>query len=243
VSEEICLGPCNNAWRRAWARYQAAVNAHDAETCRRVEAGLPTTDPPGPPELRPWAGVPVWCSSCQAVIRAELSDLDDLGSQLAALPPGIRPATEWGTDGIKVSGSKGTPSPSPSADALDELVGWLRWWETAAKGDHVRPRRGFLSTERHQIVCTLVDFYDVLMSRVDDPDTGGGAKEFGEGVRAWHRVLVRTVHAGHRAKHVNDRCPGCKQYTLWDYPGEDYLRCINTTCNAAPTREEASDAA
>jgi hypothetical protein len=237
-----CPGPCNNRYRRLTAMHEAALRLYDAKA--ELADGEDIGDPPQRPALQPSWGDPVWCPTCQGRLSQELSEVDDLASSLAVLPPGIRPATNNRPDPVKVSGTRGEPSPSPSADTLDELAGWLRAWEAVAKRSDHRPRRGELSTEITAITGWLGAHLAAIL-RITEVDDGLGqpyAEAFGLQLTGWHRRLVRDTHSGSEPKHFKQPCPGCAKYTLWDYPGETYLRCVNQECQARPTREDASPA-
>jgi len=89
------------------------------------------------------------------------------------------------------------------------------------------------------MINALTDFLDPLLA---NPEVAG---DFGTEVFRWHRELVALTHSGKQAKHVKQQCPNpsCRKYTLWEYPGEDYIRCVNPSCNARPTREELAKVA
>ena len=237
MADEICPGPCNNAYRRARALYEAARKEHDAAAARATDAGSTVPDPPEAPSIRPWFGSPIWCLRCHAMIRAALSDIGDLGAMVAALPPGVRPAVDSTRERVKVSGSRPALSPSPGGDTLDELTGWLRSWEAVVKRTDERPRRGILATERHAILSVLIELLDATLIREDV------AVSFGEETLAWHRQLIAAAHAAREAKHVKKPCPSCKRYTLWERPGQPYIECVYEDCHRRLTREELDNAA
>ena len=242
-----CPGTCNSGWRRLKALYDKALEEYPRaleEHARKVQGlkdGDPVPDPPAPPappENGPWYGAPVWCGRCQSVIRTELSRLDDLAGHLFALPPGVRPAVSSPRERVRVSGSHGTPSPSPGGDSLLELGGWLREWEAVAKReDDPRPRRDFLAREMTTVTAWLYAHFELLILRADI------AADFGAEVRGWHRELTAATHSAAAAKHVKQPCPRCRRYTLWEQAGEEYLRCINEDCNRRLTRAELDTAA
>jgi hypothetical protein len=229
---EPCPGSCNARWRKAAALHQAAVAAH-LSALAGLPPGAKAPDPPVPPDISPWHGEPVFCQRCQSQVRAELAELDDLAAMLAALPPGVRPATPDRREPVKVSGSKAAPSPSPAADDLDELAGWLRSWEAVARHeDDPRPRRGFLATEVTTLVAWLYHHFGALIT---DPDV---AADFGAETRRWHRELTAKAHAASYSRHVKKPCPGCGRYTLFEKPGEDYIACAYEDCRRRLTRAE-----
>lgn len=236
AADGICEGSCNSRWRKAQALYQAALAAYD-QALADLKDGDEVPEPPEAPDIQPWRGEPVYCTRCQSVIRSELAELDDLASGLAALPPGISAASDSRREPVKVSGSRPAPSPSPGADDLDELAGWLREWEAIAKGDGgPRPRRGFLATEITTICGWLYHHFDPLIT---NPEI---AADFGSEIRRWHRELTAKTHSASFARHVKQPCPkppsGCGRYTLWEKVGEDYISCVNPDCNRRLTRAE-----
>jgi hypothetical protein len=215
------------------AIYEEAVRKYDDMLMRTPPGAAEIPDPPEPPDITPSYGAPVWCGKCQLVISTELSRLDDLAAHLAALPPGVRPAVTSPRERVRVSGSHGTPSPSPAADGLLELSGWLREWEAVAKTeDDPRPRRDFLAREMTTVTAWLYSHFELLILNADV------AADFGAEVRAWHRELTAATHAASAAKHVKRPCPRCKLYSLWEQIGEDYIRCMNEDCNRRLTRAE-----
>jgi hypothetical protein len=235
-----CPGACNNRYRRAMAIWRATRAAYDAKLDLLPESA-PVPEPPRKPTIEPVPGAPVWCGPCQARISGLVADLDDLASRLAVLPPGILPASDTRVEQVRVSRSPDPASPSPAADTLDELAGWLRSWERLARPTRV-PRRGVLSSEITAITGWLGAHLAAILADETWADDLGQtyAEAFGTQTAEWHRYLVRATHSGTQPKHVKQPCPakGCGRFTLWEYPGETYLRCVNPACNARPTREE-----
>jgi hypothetical protein len=231
MADGICPGNCNRAWRKARAIYNAQEAAYQKALANWKDGDL-IPEQPQPPDIEPWYGEPAWCRACQSVIRRELSELDDLAALLAALPPGIRPPVTGQRERVRVSGSREEPSPSPALDALEELAGWLRDWESAARGTDPRPRRGWLATEITTITCWLYAHSSSLLA--DE----GMALDFGAETRRWHRELTSSAHAASAARHQKQPCPRCHLFTLWRTIGEDYIRCVNTDCKRVLTVEE-----
>jgi hypothetical protein len=199
--------------------------------CELLEDVRAMPERPRPPDIQPWFGNP-WCSKCQATIRRELAELDDLAALLAALPPGIRPAVTGQREHVKVSGTHGHPSPSDTVEALDELAGWLRDWEGAVRGADTMARRGYLASQITTSVAWLLAQFDTVIIH---PDL---AADFGAETRRWHRELTAASHAGSAAKHVKKPCPRCRLFTLWEDLGADYIRCVNDECQRRLTRAE-----
>lgn len=227
----ICKGSCNSGYRKSRAIYDAEMTAYTAKL-DNLTSGAPIPEPPDAPTVQPWYGDPVWCSRCQSVIRRELAELDDLAALLAAMPPGIRPAITGQRQHVKVSGTRGTFSPSPAADSLEELARWLRNWESAYRGEDPQTRRGYLASEITTSVAWLSHHFDSLIIH---PDLAG---DFGSETRVLHREFMDASHAGSAAKHIKKPCPRCKQYTLWENVGEEYIACVNEDCGRRLTRSE-----
>jgi hypothetical protein len=224
----ICAGPCNTAYRRKHALFEAAV----AEYARVLETRRdsdPIPEPPQPPEIQPWYGNPVWCGKCMSSIREQLAELDDLAALVGAIPPLARPAEE----SLRVTGTKSAPSASARMDDLEDLNSWLRGWESVArKEDDPRPRRGLLARESTTLTAWLYHHFDVLIT---DEDAAG---DFGGEIRRWHRDLARRAAAGQVRRHQKRPCPRCSLYTLWLTIGEDYIRCVNDDCRRVLSRAE-----
>lgn len=248
ASDGICQGSCNSSYRKSRALYDNAAAGHH-EALARLQPGDPVPEPPEPPAVTPWYGEPVWCRRCQSVIRRELADLDDLAALLSMTPPGIRPAITGQREHVKVSGTKGTESPSAAVDTLDDLAAALRGWESAgrvarrhlpgqdlAAGADPVGRRGYLATEITTVIAWLYHHFDSMIRNTDL------AYEYGADVRRWHREFLAAAHAGSAAKHVKKPCPRCKLYTLWEELGADYISCVNDDCNRRLTRAELEDA-
>ncbi|MFI7125970.1 hypothetical protein ACIBQ1_09770 [Nonomuraea sp. NPDC050153] len=123
ISPESCCGPCNNAARKTIAAYEQALETHVVEVDEWIAGGQHGACPPAPeePSVDPTPGEPIFCGRCKGLIRAALLDLDVLASELAARSDGHRGSIQEG----RVSGSRGSASPSPTADALDKLYGFL----------------------------------------------------------------------------------------------------------------------
>lgn len=214
-ASRACLGPCNTRWRRA----QQTLDAHDAavKAWEDNPAGS-QPDEPQVPVVSPWPGDPVFCPRCQAKLRLRLAELDDLASIAAREADGHRS----GPDAERVSGTRGTRSPSPAADTLDELASMLRGWESAARRtDSTPPRRGYLATEITTTVCWLVAHFETLIT---NPDT---AADFAREITEWHRMLTRMTKAG-TARHPKPMpCPRCDARSLEWEEGTEYVECTN----------------
>jgi hypothetical protein len=220
-----CPGSCNARARREQAAFKAALAVWTQAMADRAE-GDPGPPRPVPPDIRPWQGNP-WCPRCQGILRAQLAELDDLSCLYAAIPDLRAPSEE-----ARVSGTRGTPSPSPAADDLDELAGWLRDWQSAYLGTDPLARRGYLATEITTSVRWLVGHFDPLIVH---PDL---AEDFGTELRQWHRSLTAKAKAGAGMKHMKKACPRCHCYSLWRADGERYVRCADQECGRLLSLDE-----
>lgn len=207
MAEQACPGGCNYHWRKAREAWEQALAAYDPLD--------PAQSRPDPPDLYPYPGDP-WCPRCKSAIRRQLAELDDLASILAAMTDGHRGRRP----GAKLSRGRkqGVPSPSPSADMLEELRNDLHGWETAARGTDPLARRGFLATETTTAVAWLAAHFDQVI-------TADFAADFGAEVLDWHRVLRRVTSAGTGVQHKPVRCPRCDEYALWWAEGDDHVEC------------------
>jgi len=210
-----CPGPCNARHRRA----QEALDAY-AEALRLWEKyliGAPPAEPEVPP-VSPWPGEPIFCGRCQALIRRELAELDDLAAIRLAGADGHR----RGPGSERVGGSRGTPSPSPSVDDVDELASMLRGWESVARGqDDTPPRRGFLAREITTVICWLVAHLDEILA------SDAYATEFATEVRLWHKRLCAAEKAGTGRHQMPLPCPRCGERTLEALDGAEHIECVN----------------
>jgi len=209
-----CCGGCNHHWRQAQTAFKAALDEWAA-------AG-PTGRGPKPeqPTIRPVLGDPVWCHRCTARIRLSLAEIDDLAAIYAAASDGHRAPG----NGDKVTGSKGAPSPSPTADDLDELYSVLADWEAAYRGNDWRAHRGALAPAITTVVAWLGTHIDGILAH---PDI---APEFGRDVLQWHRHLVHRTKAGTGVHAKRTPCPRCDCMSLTWREGDEYVRCSNIDC-------------
>lgn len=227
MADQICPGACNNTYRRRRALYEADM-ARYARTLETRADDDPIPECPRPPDITPWYGFPVWCLKCQSSLRGKLAELDDLAALLAAVPGLNAPADSAG----KVSGTRGKRSPSPFGDDLLELEDWLRDWESASREADPGARRGYLASAITTITAQLVQHFDRIISH---PDM---AQDFGTEIGQWHRTLAAKAHAGQALKHQKQRCPRCKDYTLWRADGESYVKCVNVDCQRLLSLDE-----
>src|ERR1700675_2533109 len=114
---DACPGSCNYQYRQARKLHDAELAQHEKQVARIGQFGglgaLTLPLPPDPPRIEAWQGEPIWCSACTAKIRLELAQIESLASDLAGMPPGVRPASDSRRENIKVRTSRSAPSPSP----------------------------------------------------------------------------------------------------------------------------------
>lgn len=205
-STKPCSGPCNNAARRAWAAYDQAIIAHaDAidEWVKSGEKGEPPAEPTAP-EVAVRDGEPLFCSRCKAVVRAALLDLDQLAAELQAQADGHRGGVQEG----RVSGSRGAGSPSPTADLLDKLYGFLADVEDEWRGTcHYAPRvdrahRG--AHPRLRRISWLYEHLDAILAAEEHT-------RFGLDVLRWEVVLREKLKEDSVGTKSPIRCPRCSE--------------------------------
>ena len=157
-----CPGSCN-AWWRALTEDQQAAS-----------------------ETGPRAGEPVWCGPCKAAIRRKLTDLDYQAARLAFRIDGFGEKPE---SPARVSGSR--PSPSPAANYIDELTGWLWDWEDIYRKETGLPASmhfGYLPEIRSAVIAWLAERLDGILA-------GEYTNVFGEEVSRRHRELLKLNKA------------------------------------------------
>jgi hypothetical protein len=220
VTAADCIGPCNSRYRRVIADYRDALS----EWHEHAAARLPGDSEPAKPEepdLRPWPGAPVWCGRCQALIRRQLAELDDLGSIVIAFNDGHRTATDHDS---RVSGSKTAPSPSATGDDIDDLVDCLLGWESVHRGEDPKARRGDLATVLTTVTSWIVAHFDPMIT---NPDY---AADLGSEIRTWHFRLSARGKAGTGRTPRHLPCPRCQHRSLVQEQGDGYIECTNPGC-------------
>lgn len=204
-STKPCSGPCNNSARRAWAAYEQALDQYAADM-EAWQADKLDNEPeePLPPEVEVRQGAPLFCGRCTATIRAALLDLDQLAAELQAGADGHRGGVPEG----RVSGSRNSGSPSPTADLLDKLYGFLadvedEWRGTCAytprtdrahRGAHPRLRR----------ISWLSEHLDAVLSAEEHVN-------FGLDVLRWEVVLRQKLKEDSVGTKSPIRCPRCSE--------------------------------
>ncbi len=211
----ICVGPCNNRYRKARDEYKQALAAYDAIMAAR-NPGDPEPEKPAEPAMRPWEGHPNYCGRCTSQIRAELSDLDYAACIVTAAADGHR---EAGDTDSRVSGSRETRSPSVSADDVDELALVLRSWESAALGHDPAARSGYLASQLTTSANWLLGHFDQIITH---PLMGA---DFGQEIRWWHRHLRETGKSGIVWHAKPMPCSRCHHRSLRQEDGAKYVEC------------------
>jgi len=180
---------------------------------------------PSPPRPLPLGiiaipGDPIWCGRDTALIRRSLAELDDLAARAAAEAEGLRaPRGDQ-----RVSGSRGTRTPSPLMDMVEDLTGLLRDWEFTVKRRETPVRRGHLSTAITASIDQLLLNFDRAMA---NPDI---AVDFGTDIRVWHRKFLSAGHAG-TVRHTKPRpCTRCHRMSLVWTEGDGHVECQTPDC-------------
>ena len=211
-----CEGPCNSRWRRA----QEVLDAFE-EALRAWEAD-PAGNPPAEPEVpeaSPWPGDPVLCPRCQADTRSLISQISDLAAQAQAEVSGHR----HGPGGDRVSGSRGSPSPSPVHDILDQLAYELRSWQSVALDqDETPPRMGDLLPEIAMLCARLSAIHFAKLT--SSLDYGA---EFAAEMRGWYRRLKNLTTAGTGRHPLPVPCHRCGSRSLEVEDGATYVECTH----------------
>lgn len=235
--EQICVGRCNNGYRKAMAAYDKALtewaDAEETYPKRLAEwenlaaevgehAAGPAperTERPIPPNTRPWYGEPAWCRSCTGAIRRCLSDLDELMSLRLVMTDGY----EQPGAAERVNGSKEPRSPSPAQDDLDDVVRWLVGWENTYRGAQtpvwpMAPYRGVAAPALTSTVAWMLTHLDGILMNADF------AAEFGGEILQEHARLQRLTSTRPPMKHKPLVCPRCQRLSLFLHDDET-IRC------------------
>ena len=206
---EQAVAEALTAWRR------------DGETGPRPPA---TYGPrPEPPDVRPALGVPLWCPRCTAVIRACLAELDELIPLRLHQADGYGTPSDYSTTRVQRS-NEAPPSPSPGHDDLDEVLDWLREWETAYRDTLGWPSPPPRGTSAHALTSTTV----WLLARLDrilaHPEIG---EPFGVGVQWWHRRLESATSTRPPLRRKPVPCRRCGRNSLYfhDDASRPTVRC------------------
>lgn len=228
-SERPCPGPENRRYREAWDAHRQALADYDPLDSAQSR--------PGPPEIQPWPGDPVWCPDCAARIGLRLAELDELAGILAATADGLR----GDGDTERVSGSAVAPSPSRAGDDLEEMWGMLSGWETIYRdlnGWLSPPPRGELA--RRETACI-----DWLRRHLKGILASPVAADFGLEILQWHREGENSAKAGRRTVRKPMRCPSqnCRMLSLFWTEGDKEVHCMNPDCRRVLSLTEYEDEA
>ena len=219
---EVCCGPCNARYREAMEAWQQAMALYDPLDSRQER--------PQPPDITPWPGDPVWCSSCASRISQRLGQLDDLACILQRFADGHRDAP----DSPMVSSSTEAMSPSQAADTADDLARMLGGWEHAYR-DH----RGWPYPRREPEIASWITACSAwLQAHVAGILASPLAEDFGREVLSWHVDLASHAKAGTRKLTKPMRCPGCRQLTLVWVEGEELVNCSDPSCRVVMAYED-----
>jgi len=195
-----------NATRRAYEAYRQAIIEHADAMDAWVEAGEVGDPPEEPslPDVEARQGEPRFCGRCKALIKVALLDLDNLASELQAGADGHRGNVPEG----RVSGSRSSGSPSPTADLLDKLYGFLadvedEWrdtWGYAPRTDRVH--RG--AHPRSRRIAWLSERLEGILGSEEHV-------KFGLEVLRWEVVLREQMREDSVGTKSPIRCPHCSE--------------------------------
>jgi len=233
VPAATCPGSCNTTYRKAAAAHTQALIAHDTAMAAWL-AGPRTTPPPPrpqPPDLTAVPGDPIWCGRDTAHIRRSLAELDDLAARVAAEAEGLRAPR---IDGQKVSGSRGTRTPSPLMDMVTDLAALLCDWEYTVKHRDTPARRGHLSTAITASVDQLLLNFTVAIGH---PDFGA---DFGSEILLWHRKFITAGRAGTVRHSKRLPCTRCQRFSLTWTEGDAHVECRTPSCGRLMSLDEYS---
>lgn len=225
---DVCIGPCNGAYRRAWADYHRALAAwHQADPAEREP------DPPEPPTAKPAPGDPIWCSRCVALIRRALADLDDLCAIAAALAEGHR-ANPY--DQGPVTGSPADASPSPAQDVVDEVITAL----IDIEDDYRAKMRWTRHTDRDRNATILTTVTSWLLHHLDGilATPGCVTADRGAEILDLHQRARALARSDARRLRKPLRCPSCHLLLLYWTEGDNQVRCANPDCGRILTLAE-----
>ena len=215
-AEEACPGPCNRRYREARDAYRQALADYDPLDSAQSR--------PGPPEVVPWLGDPVWCGPCASKVRLRLAELDDLIALAKATADGQKQSDA----AERVSGSSAEArSPSRAGDDEDELAAMLTGWE----GEYRRIRGWPSAAPRGDLASVETTCIAWLMHHLDGILRSPVAADFGLEVMQWHREFTGSAKAGVRTLRKPMRCPSCQYLTLTWTEGEQQVTCSNPACN------------
>jgi len=231
IAAIICEGPCNGRYRRAEAAYKAALASYDQALLATLGSSKPPPPKPEKHDVVPYPGDPIWCLRDQGLIRVSLLELEELAVLVTRNAGEGLPGRA--ADTPRVSGTRGSRSPSPLANMVIQLESELRNWEFAIRGEDTKVRRGHLCLAITASVNWLYANFDFAICH---PGLG---KDFGCEIRAWHRRLMSVGHAGsaRHTKRLPCPRPTCQRFgSLVEEEGNDYIECV--ACHNLMSRDE-----
>ncbi|MFD9949851.1 hypothetical protein ACFWYW_55720 [Nonomuraea sp. NPDC059023] len=198
-------------------------------------------DPPAEPEeptITPCLGDPLFCSKAKSLIKVALADLDYLAAELAALSDGHRGSLPEG----RVSGTRGSATPSSIAELLDALYGFLadaedEWRDTWGFDPRTdRLHRG--ASPRSRRIAWLSGQLEGMLRREE-------YVAFGRGVLNWEVVLRAKLKEDPVGTRSPIRCPrpGCSELGRVVRHREGYWQCgaCSTILSDATERQQRHD--
>lgn len=193
----------------------------------RLAVTVPAPPCAGRHDLAPAYGDPVWCPPCAWAIAARLADLDDLVALLEAEVAGQRGTS----DDAPVTGSKGSPSPSPAVDDIDEITRLLEYHEDAYRELRGLPRRPVRGPEMRVAMCA-----GWLGRHIDGLLASPLAEEFGRDVSRLHAMARRRTRTDQAKVRKPAPCPRCDTKALTHHDGDRYVVC--ESCGRLMTLDE-----
>lgn len=236
-SSAPCPGDCNRAWRKAQAfveeraqllaaREVRALSGDEEKRLRRLS-------------IEPMAGDPVWCTDCLEAIKRAVRRLPDIATWLwdrGHAGAGIDLGRLSVVRSERGSSVKGSPSLSPSWDAVDEIVSWA-----AGVEDKVRARLGvaareadwWTGTTQHRATCLSTSVLWILAR----PEAWSLPE-----ADQWGHEVLRIDKRGEKLSgrdelvHHLGTCPTCDRRALIRIDGEDVVHC--QACKRRWTEDE-----
>jgi hypothetical protein len=192
-----CTFRCNAKWRHA-------VEAYDKAFARWTENNQRGAEPQWP-EIEPWAGEPVLCRKCAAVVRGALRELPLAYTALNSAKFLTRTAS---ADEERRGRSDVPPSPSPGADHQDEILRVTTDWEDSLR-QHLGHQGAHLAVDP-QPLAALTAAAEYLNANyqpaIEWPEC---AELFADQVWQLHRTAVAMVKNKPVRRFLPVPCPSC----------------------------------
>lgn len=226
INPNSCPGLCNRKAREAWDAYDHAVDVW------ALTPDHQRGDHPEQPGMPVTLGDPVWDGRCSRLIRAALTELDDLASQLQALSDGHRGAgARHGKTGPTTKGSSAPAPGTAIPNTLDELYGALvrvedDWREF--RGYQVRPQRPRNGSARRFAIVFLLDELDAILAHP-------ASVAFGRATLAWQRRLRTLTKSDPVGSLSPIRCSRCGEVRV-KREDDGYWKCH--TCGKLISQDE-----